>query len=139
MGSADLTSVYREYTFQFSSQTNKDLFDASPSTYQLAYGGFCSYGVANEFAPDWDWSADFMGPPPSIGCDNLINGKLHVFLSGVVAKNFRKDYDTYNTVAADRWVEYYGSDSDSGPINTLCFGDLKYTGERCGSGEYMEY
>ena len=34
------------YTFYFASSGNQALFEANPSQYAPAYGGFCAYGVS---------------------------------------------------------------------------------------------
>eukprot|EP00054_Salpingoeca_dolichothecata_P032043 m.265433 g.265433 ORF g.265433 m.265433 type:complete len:79 (-) comp29009_c0_seq1:441-677(-) len=39
-GSSNYTASYRNYTFQFASSTNANIFKANPSKYAPAYGGY---------------------------------------------------------------------------------------------------
>ena len=48
VGSSDYTSTYNGYSFYFSTAANKVLFEASPTSYMPKYGGFCTYGIAEE-------------------------------------------------------------------------------------------
>ena len=38
----------QEYTYNFVSEANRDLFLKSPSSYVPQYGGFCAYGISSE-------------------------------------------------------------------------------------------
>lgn len=45
-GTADFSSEWKNAIWLFTSQQNKDLFDASPDKYAPQYGGYCAYGIA---------------------------------------------------------------------------------------------
>lgn len=44
-GKATISSTYEGVTYNFSSQTNKDLFLKTPTSYEPQYGGWCSYAM----------------------------------------------------------------------------------------------
>lgn len=44
-GKSSLASTYEGVTYNFSSQTNKDLFLKNPISYEPQYGGWCSYAM----------------------------------------------------------------------------------------------
>ncbi len=48
-GSADITTEWQGATWQFSSEEHKDLFVATPEKYAPQYGGYCAYGIANDY------------------------------------------------------------------------------------------
>ncbi len=45
-GNAKFSTVYQEATWLFESQSNLDLFVASPEKYAPQYGGYCAYAIA---------------------------------------------------------------------------------------------
>lgn len=47
-GVSDYTVTFRNYTFYFKSEANRDIFMTSPAQYAPAWGGFCSYGISAE-------------------------------------------------------------------------------------------
>jgi len=51
-GSQLYNSEYNGYKFRFSTQENKDIFDANPDKYFPAWGGYCAYGVSYEIAQE---------------------------------------------------------------------------------------
>ncbi len=64
VGSSEFTSYHDGYFYYFTSQANKNLFDASPSSYIPQWGGFCAWGVAGEYctaSTPWPWSATCLG------------------------------------------------------------------------------
>jgi YHS domain-containing protein len=48
MGSSSHSSTHNGYIYYFVSDSNKVMFDASPSSYIPQYGGFCTWGVVGE-------------------------------------------------------------------------------------------
>ena len=44
-GKSSIASTYEGITYNFSSQTNKALFDKNPTSYEPQYGGWCSYAM----------------------------------------------------------------------------------------------
>ena len=53
-GSYKLTSTFDEATYWFTSEENKELFEANPEAYVPAYGGYCAFGTAMGFKFDGD-------------------------------------------------------------------------------------
>lgn len=45
-GEMEISSSWNGATWQFSSEENKALFDASPEKYAPQYGGYCAYAVS---------------------------------------------------------------------------------------------
>lgn len=48
-GSSDFTVEWSGATWQFASQEHADLFEADPQAYAPQYGGYCAYGVAQDY------------------------------------------------------------------------------------------
>ncbi len=48
-GRAEITAVWKEQTWRFASQKNKELFVANPEKYAPQYGGYCAYGMAGGY------------------------------------------------------------------------------------------
>jgi len=46
LGSKDFKSIYDGLTYYFTTQDQKDKFDANPDKYVPQYGGYCAYGIA---------------------------------------------------------------------------------------------
>lgn len=44
-GDPNITTLFNNYSFWFSSESNRELFMKSPESYLPSYGGFCTYGV----------------------------------------------------------------------------------------------
>ena len=44
-GKSSIASTYEGVTYNFSSQTNKALFEKAPLSYEPQYGGWCSYAM----------------------------------------------------------------------------------------------
>jgi len=45
-GYAGISAVHNDAIYHFSSEANRDLFNANPEKYAPQYGGFCAYGAA---------------------------------------------------------------------------------------------
>ena len=48
-GSADFQVMWEDATWHFATQEHADLFAANPMKYAPQYGGYCAYGVAQEY------------------------------------------------------------------------------------------
>ncbi len=48
-GSDKFTTEYESATWKFASQEHLDLFEAEPEKYAPQYGGYCAYGVAQDY------------------------------------------------------------------------------------------
>ncbi len=79
-------------TWYFSSQENKDLFEANPEAYAPQYGGYCAYGVAKgglyKIEPE-AWS--------------IIDGKLYLNYNLKLQKEWEEDIPGYVTEANKNW------------------------------------
>ncbi|CAM9696830.1 unnamed protein product [Scytosiphon promiscuus] len=118
LGSHNLMSMFQGYRFFFSSIENLRTFESDPLTYLPAWGGFCSYGVADE---DF-WTPETLGPfsNPSkwiIGSD----GKLHVFRSRLPMIKFLMAPDEYIEAGNANWNSWFPEEDGMPPLNTACF------------------
>jgi len=55
-GVVDYIAEFDNRTWWFSSQQNMRAFQAEPLRYVPAYGGFCAWGMATEFMPEYPWN-----------------------------------------------------------------------------------
>ncbi|CAM9210341.1 unnamed protein product [Ectocarpus fasciculatus] len=114
LGSPNLMSVLGDYRFFFSTAENLRVFEYVP-----AWGGFCSYGVANEPV----WTHTTLGPFGNPSKWGIYGGRLHIFRSSTPKEEFEEDIpgnlDRGNAV----WEEWFGDVEGSlaHPINTACF------------------
>jgi YHS domain-containing protein len=119
IGSADYSSTYDGFNYLFLSQENKDLFDASPTSYIPQWGGFCSWGIGYESCPPYPWAADCLGPSGNWGHWTIQSGKLYFFLFEAAKEKFMEDPDTYIASGDVRWSSWF---SDAyGHMSTHCF------------------
>lgn len=102
------------YTFYFSTSENKALFDADPTAYLPQFGGFCSWGIAEE---DF-WDKKNMGPSADPNVWSIIDGKLYFFMFDTPQSKFM-DGDTSEYIAEGekRWLNWYNG---SAAFNTGC-------------------
>ncbi len=80
VGNAEITAVYNDAIYRFSSIEHRDLFVANPEKYAPAYGGFCAFGTT--FGKKFD-----------------VNGKAFEIVDGVLYVN--KNEDVYNAWIKD--------------------------------------
>jgi YHS domain-containing protein len=52
-GSREIRSIYKGFTFFFSSEKNKAAFEANPARYMPQFGGFCAWGIGRELTIGW--------------------------------------------------------------------------------------
>ncbi|CAM9990644.1 unnamed protein product [Ectocarpus sp. 12 AP-2014] len=72
LGSPNLMSVFGNYRFFFSSVEN---LRNDKLKYVPAWGGFCSYGIANESV----WTSTTLGPFGNPSKWGIYGGRLHIF------------------------------------------------------------
>ncbi|CAM9998835.1 unnamed protein product [Ectocarpus sp. 6 AP-2014] len=120
LGSPNLMSVFGNYRFFFSSVENLLVFEHDKLKYVPAWGGFCSYGIANEPV----WTSTTLGPFGNPSKWGIYGGRLHIFRSSTPKEEFEEDIpgnlDRGNAV----WEEWFGGMEESlmvPPINTACF------------------
>lgn len=91
-GKPEYTIDYKGAKWQFASQKNKALFEANPEKYEPAYGGYCAYGVAQDYLvkiePD-AWS--------------IRDGKLYLNYDQNIQKRWSEDPDGYIEQADEKW------------------------------------
>jgi len=106
-GSSTYQTTYNGFTFYFLSQTNKDLFDASPTVYIPQYGGYCAWGVAGETCPTYPWAADCLGPNGNWGHWTIQNQRLYFFFKAEAKAKFMNDPSTWIASGNTRWGSWY--------------------------------
>lgn len=125
LGSAIYNATYGGYSFYFETAANRDLFEADPAAYAPQYGGFCSWGIAEESV----WDKANMGPSADPDVWEIIDGKLYLFMFDKPHDKFMglltdDDLDASGSTAAyisdgdERWDGWYG---DEVVFNTDCF------------------
>ncbi len=133
------------YTFYFKNQTNRDLFANDPEKYLPQFGGFCSWGFANEWGsivkgvtrgdpnvpedcgecinnPPWAWTKYVMGPPADpVNGWTVYNDKLYFNINSSYRERWEANIDVNIQRARDRWRSYY---CDAvGPLNVKSYPD----------------
>jgi len=83
-GQPQYATQWRGATWQFASQQHLELFEANPEQYAPQYGGYCAYGVAQNYLvkiePD-NWS--------------IIEGKLYLNFNGGVQSTWEANIPLY--------------------------------------------
>ena len=83
-GSDAYTAEWRGATWRFASQNHLDLFRASPEDYAPQYGGYCAYGVAQNYLvkiePE-NWT--------------IVDGKLYLNFNDSVQSTWEQDIQGY--------------------------------------------
>lgn len=92
LGDAAFSTEYREGTYRFVSEANKQMFLKNPGDYVPQYGGYCAYGTAK--------GKKFDGDPRLF---KVHDGKLYFNLNQVVYKKWLDDPDGYIETANENW------------------------------------
>jgi YHS domain-containing protein len=91
-GSDKFVHQWKGVTWRFSSAENRDRFAAAPEKYAPQYGGYCAYGVAQNYAVSIDpqaWS--------------IVDGKLYLNYSRSVRETWSKDIPGHIRKADAHW------------------------------------
>jgi YHS domain-containing protein len=101
-GTAAYTAVHDGVAYYFSSEANKQAFEASPTKYLPQFGGFCTFGVsvAKKFDGDPRYAA-------------VEDGKLYVFLNEAIFNEFQKDRAGTIAKAEKNWRQIRSKDARS--------------------------
>ncbi len=93
-GKADVTYVWNEGTWHFSSLENRDLFKKNPEQYAPQYGGWCAYGWAQ-------------GYPAKIEPEawSIVDGKLYLNYNFSIQGDWNKKQREYIKAANKNWEE----------------------------------
>ena len=101
LGSEEFTSNYFDYTYHFSTASNKAKFEANPIKYLPIWGGFCAYAITSESW--WTWEEiEEDGPAANPNVWLIYNDKLHLFMLPDAKKAFENE-------TADSNLDYAGS------------------------------
>jgi YHS domain-containing protein len=91
-GSDRFIYAWKGATWRFSSAENRDRFAAAPEKYAPQYGGYCAYGVAQNYAVNIDpqaWS--------------IVEGRLYLNYSRSVRETWSKDIPGHVRKADANW------------------------------------
>jgi len=91
-GEPTITAEWLGYTYLFTTDANKAMFEEQPEKYIPAYGGYCSYGV----------SLDVLAPV-DIDTWEIIDGRLYLQFSQATQKKFAQNRDECILRANDNW------------------------------------
>lgn len=116
-GNKKYKSTYMGYTYLFHNMHNKILFENNPIKYIPQYGGFCSWGIADEYKPSFVWSKNCLGPAISLNSKFKYKGKLYLFLAKKPYDSFIQNPDKYIQLADKRYSKWY---KPGEYMNTTC-------------------
>lgn len=91
-GSAEYAAVHEGATYYFSSRKNLERFEADPTRFAPAFGGFCAYGVSVGKKFDGDpryWTVS--------------GGRLYLNLNREIAQKFQQDVPGAIAKAEKQW------------------------------------
>ncbi len=91
-GAAEVSHVYRDVTFLFSTAANRDAFVAEPEKFLPEYGGHCAYSMAKGMAVDSKPNAW-----------TIVSGKLLLFARPVLVSTWDRDEHLWREMAARTW------------------------------------
>lgn len=98
-GSADISVEWNDATWLFSTQEHADLFKNDPEAYAPQYGGYCAYGVAQDYLVKIEgdqWRIE--------------DGKLYLNYDKGVQKKWLKDIPGYIVSANGKFSELLKSE-----------------------------
>jgi len=93
-GYAGISAVYNGAIYHFSSNENRDAFNANPAKYAPQYGGFCAYGAALGKKFEIDGKAF-----------EVLDGKLYVNKNADVYEVWSEDKADNVTTANKKWTK----------------------------------
>jgi len=118
-GNDDIVTVYNGFKYLFTNKENKNMFDSNPEQYIPQYGGYCAWGVAGEYCPDYPWSVDCLGPSGDWAHGTILSQKLYFFLYEEAKNKFTANTDDNIDAGDERWLSWL-SDIDEN-MNTDCY------------------
>ncbi len=98
-GNWKILATHDDATYRFASEENKAAFEANPTAYLPAYGGYCAFGAAMGFKFDGDpnyWK--------------IVDDKLYLNLSQDIQKRWEGDIPGFIQQASAKWEDI--SDKD---------------------------
>ena len=118
-GNDSINTVYNGFDYLFTNIENKNMFDSNPEQYIPQYGGYCAWGVAGEYCPDYPWSVDCLGPSGDWAHGTILSQKLYFFLYEEAKNKFTANTDENIESGDERWLSWF-SDIDEN-MNTDCY------------------
>lgn len=91
-GQAEITAVYNDAIYRFSSVQHRDLFVSNPEKYAPAYGGYCALGAA--------YGKKF---PVDGLAFKVLDGTLYVNKNLEIAKTWNQDISGYLKRSDKHW------------------------------------
>jgi YHS domain-containing protein len=91
-GEPTIAADYLGYTYLFTSDANKAVFEEQPEKYLPVYGGYCAYGV----------SLDVLAPV-EIDTWEIIDGRLYLQFSRPTKEKFTENQDECILKASENW------------------------------------
>ena len=93
-GNPEITYQWANTRFAFSSEQNRDLFEANPGHYLPQFGGYCAYAAAHNAISDADPTAW-----------QIVDGKLYLNYNSRVQKTWAGDLDSNIQKGHLNWIE----------------------------------
>lgn len=93
-GSAAITTTHRGAEWRFSSEENKAAFLAEPAKYAPAYGGYCSWAIAEGKLAK--------GDPKNW---DIVDGRLYLNYNASIQKRWQADIPGFISKADANWPE----------------------------------
>jgi len=91
-GNSDITSMWKGVIWRFSSQANREAFEASPWAYAPQYGGYCAYGVSLGYRDTTEPDAW-----------QIVDGKLYLIRTLFVRSVWKLDIGRHIASANANW------------------------------------
>ncbi|MBB99584.1 MAG: hypothetical protein CML67_08615 [Rhodobacteraceae bacterium] len=91
-GSRDFTATHRGAEWRFASAANRDAFLADPEKYAPAYGGYCSWAIAEGKLAK--------GDPKNW---DIVDGRLYLNYNDAIQKRWRADVPGFISKANGNW------------------------------------
>lgn len=117
-GKQSITAEYNGATWAFSSEENRDLFNASPATYVPQYDGHCAYGVGQ--------GGKVPGNP---NLWRIVDDKLYVNINPAVVGFFEEDINGNLASAEKMWSNLEPKDASTKKWKELDANDGTYSVE----------
>eukprot|EP01025_Chloroclados_australasicus_P030506 TRINITY_DN3060_c0_g2_i1.p1 TRINITY_DN3060_c0_g2~~TRINITY_DN3060_c0_g2_i1.p1 ORF type:complete len:232 (+),score=22.47 TRINITY_DN3060_c0_g2_i1:92-697(+) len=116
----EIHRIEEPWTFYFSTEKNMLMFEEDPWKYAPRFGGFCTWGMGNEYPPFWPWQKNYLGPPAQPWDTwEVYNDTLLFNYFPEIEERFFEDHENNYQLAIDRWVGFWG-ELKAGPFNTKC-------------------
>jgi hypothetical protein len=121
-GYDNIYTVYQNFTYHFLNQKNKEIFEENPEKYIPQWGGYCAWGIAGEYCPQYPWNSDCLGPSGNWAHWTINNEKLYFFLFSEAKEKFVNEMDGNTIIDAGdkRWSEWFNNGNIK-PMSTACY------------------